>query len=765
MSTIRPILAALLAAAALTSCDSGNDSCLEEFLSKQNTHWTQIKYDVDTPGPDRPEGYKGLNKQGYYSGALMGNGLIGTNMYKAEAPDTYRLNVGRSDVTEQREGYDLYKKGRLPIGYFTLKTVGNVTAEEMDLSIYDAQTTGTFTTDKGSIAFKTYVHAIEDYIVFETTSKGEETGFKWDFVPFKAVSPRIFNGKDVPEWYLNSEGKSNPDPYLTSRDGVNILVQPLAKDTTFTDMAKYYAVAWKENKKGNSRRIIATVSFEDTEEKTIAAAADVVNKGLSESAKVLGKSHRQWWHDFYQNVAFLTFPDPAIERYYWMQYYKFASTARPGKPILDLQGVWPTWDTPWPSVWMNLNIQLTYSFLTKANMGEFAQPLWDSLWENYDNLVRNVTDIPGQEGWDDSACLGRICSYDLYNPLDPSLADSNNYEAGNLCWTLYYWYWQCLAYGDDEAMRDRLFPLLKSAVNLFFHIRRTNPDGTYSLPPTASPEYPVSNVGPNSNYDLANLRQALCELIEIDARFGINDPKLPEWKDFLSKMPDFQYSEETGYKVSETTEFIMNDHRHYSHLFMIYPYHMLDWNDPQMRAKANLSIDHWQGDQGYSRTGKAAMLSSEGLGDRALEEFNVFMNNFLQANTLYAESGPVIETPLAGASTLHEFYMQDWGDRLRIFHGCPTGWKDVNFKRMRAAGAFLVDAVRKEGKTESVEIYSEKGNTCQVQTDILPDELVVTSKGKQVDYKLLPSQEMGENGSLVEFSTTPGSMTVIARKR
>ena len=74
-------------------------------------------------------------------------------------------------------------------------------------------------------------------------------------------------------------------------------------------------------------------------------------------------------------------------------------------------------------------------------------------------------------------------------------------------------------------------------------------------------------------------------------------------------------------------------------------------------------------------------------------------------------------------------------------------------------------AVRKEGKTESVEIYSEKGNTCRVQTDILPDELVVTSKGKQVNYKLLPSQEMGENGSLVEFSTTPGSITVIARKR
>ena len=159
------------------------------------------------------------------------------------------------------------------------------------------------------------------------------------------------------------------------------------------------------------------------------------------------------------------------------------------------------------------------------------------------------------------------------------------------------------------------------------------------------------------------------------------------------------------------------------------------------------------------------MLSSEGLGDRALEEFNVFMNNFLKENTLYAESGPVIETPLAGASTLHEFYMQDWGDRLRIFHGCPTGWKDVNFKRMRAAGAFLVDGVREGGKTVNVEVYSDKGNTCRVQTDILSDELVVTRNGKQVDYRLLPSPEIGDNGSLIEFSTTPGSITVITRKR
>ncbi len=753
----------IFAAMVLAACAAPEDREIKEFLARQDTHWTEIKNDVDTPGPDRPSSWQGANKEGYYSGALMGNGLLGTNFYKGEAPDTYRLNVGRSDVTEQRSGYDLFRKGRLPIGYFTLATAGKVTGEKMDLSIYDAETTGTLTTDKGSIQFATYVHALDNYIVFETSSTGGEKDFEWDFVPFKAISPRAIDRNGVPSSYINADGKSNPDAYRADRGDLHCLVQPLAKDTTFTDFAKYYAVAWKEAAKGASRRIIATVTFEDTEEDAVNEAAAVIEKGLSSSTKALRKSHREWWHGFYKDVAFLTFPDPVIERYYWMQYYKFASTARAGKPVVDLMGVWPTWDTPWPAIWMNLNIQLTYSFLAKANMGDFAQPLWDMLWEHRDNLTRNVTDIPGQETWTDATCLGRTCSYDLHAPLSPTLASLNKYEAGNLCWTLFYWYQQCLAYGDDEAMRDRLFPLLKSAVNLFFHIRITNPDGTYSLPATASPEYPVDNAGPNTNYDLANLRQGLTELIAIDNKFGINDPMLPQWKDFLENMPDFQYSGETGFKVSETTEFLETNHRHYSHLFMIYPYHMLDWNNESERAKANLSIDRWQGDQGYSRTGKAAMLASEGLGDRALEQFEVFINNFLKPNTLYAESGPVIETPLAGASTLHEFYMQDWGDRLRIFYGCPAAWTDVSFRNMRAAGAFLVAAERKGGKTAEVKVFSEKGNTCRIQTDMLPDEIKVSCNGKAVNFKVLPCPELGGAGSLIEFSTAAGTTTLISK--
>ena len=67
----------------LTACSASEDQELREFLSRHDSHWTEIRCDIDTPGPDRPSGWKGGNKEGYYSGALMGNGLLGTNMYKA----------------------------------------------------------------------------------------------------------------------------------------------------------------------------------------------------------------------------------------------------------------------------------------------------------------------------------------------------------------------------------------------------------------------------------------------------------------------------------------------------------------------------------------------------------------------------------------------------------------------------------------------------------------------------------------------------------
>lgn len=647
---------------------------------------------------------------GYYAGALMGNGLLGTNFYKLE-DGVYRLNVGRSDVTETKDPYNVFNRGRLPIGYFTISPAGKVLDEKMRLSIYDAETAGCFTTDRGELRFKTYVHAEKDLMVFVADPDEGEKDWKLDFVPQEAISPRCVFGYDAPRGYVDSEGHSNPPARRIVRKGVNCLVQPLASDTTFTSIVRCYVVAWKTS--GN--RTVATVSQETTEEAAVSKAVDIVRKALKTPEKKLEKEHIDWWHEFYRKAAFLSFPDRDIEKFYWFQYYKFACCARPGKPIVDLQGVWPTVDTPWPAIWMNLNIQLTYSWLTKANLGFLAQPLWDSFWEHRDNLTRNVTANKGQEDWTECRVLGRSASYDLLSPLSPALAARNSYEVGDLTWILYYYYQQCSAYADDFQMKERLFPLLKSAVNIFFRIRIENPDGSYSLPSTASPEYFTDcEVGPNANYDLANLRWGLSALLTINEKYGLDDPMAPKWKDFQDHLAPFGYDEKTGFKISDLHEFTDTTHRHYSHLFMIYPYHMLNWDNPEDARRMQLSIDRWNGNTGYSLTGKASMLESKGDGDGALKLMKRFLAKWVRPNTLYNESGPVIETPFSAMCAFEEMYLQDWGGTLRIFYGCPSEWKDCEFRNMRAEGGFLVSARRQNGRTVSLTVKAARTGNCRL---------------------------------------------------
>ena len=756
---IKPLSILLLTVGYFSSCDYQTQDVLlnslnwDKFLGQHDMVWEELTSDPEGVNLDF------YQRTGYYAGAIMGNGLLGTNMYKLQ-DSIYRLNVGRSDVKEVRQPYNLFNSARLPIGYFTLNTVGKVTDEHMRLSLYNAVTKGTLTSDKGSINFSTYVHALENYIVFETQAKGEEKGFSWNFVPQQAISPRHWNNRNTPADYLNSEGKANPDPVLKEENDCHFLIQPLATDSSFQTIGKVYVVAWQEKRNEENRRIIATVAQAANEKAAMDEAKQTLKRAFSKSSKRLYIDHKSWWNAFYRKAAFLSFPNTQMESFYWAQYYKFASSTRPGKPVVDLQGVWPTWDTPWPAVWNNLNLQLTYSWQTKANLGELAEPLWESLWKYRDNLQKNVTDVPGQEGWTDAACIGRTSSYDMRAVLNPELAKTNEYEVGNLTWILSYYWKYCKAYGQQEQLMDRFYPMLKAAINLYFHIREEH-NGQYGLPATASPEYLVGqSVGPNSNYDLASLRWGLQTLIDLATQYRPDDPMLPQWKDFLDHLVPYPYDEQTGYKVSDQYAFEHTNHRHYSHLFMIYPYYQINWGQKENRDKIALSVNRWKGDQGYSRTGKAAMLLSMAQGDSALVEMEMFLNRFVKPNTLYAESGPVIETPLAALSTLHDFYLQDWDGTLRIFHGFPQAWKEASFAGMRAIGGQLVSAHRKDGNTVFIRVESTQGGDCRIQTDIPLDQLGVrTPSGLLVNYSVIDAEE-----GIVCIHTKPGDVFDLTNK-
>ncbi|MCG7310299.1 glycoside hydrolase family 95-like protein [Brachybacterium sp. ACRRE] len=298
-------------------------------------------------------------------------------------------------------------------------------------------------------------------------------------------------------------------------------------------------------------------------------------------------------------------------------------------------------------------------------------------------------------------------------------------ETGDLLWGLHN-VWLTYRFTMDAAvLRDTLFPVLRRAVNLYLHVLEEDAEGELHIPTTYSPEYGTTR---DANYDLSLLSWGCRTLLTVCDLLGEDDPKIPEWHRVVNRLTPAP-QDDTGLRIGADLA-LQTSHRHYSHLLWFYPLHLFDPADPEHEQLLRTSLEHWLGMtgalQGYTLTGAASMYALLGEGDRSLELLDQLMDEYIKPNTMYAESGPVIETPLSAAQSIHDMLLTSWGDRLRIFPAVPTGWKEVSFDELRAEGGFRVSAVRSQGVTKEVRITSDAGEPLRVAPTGLPSPWVAT---------------------------------------
>jgi len=701
-----------------------------QFLSQHDMVWEEIK-------------------PNYYSGAIMGNGLLGVNIYKDKDSCSYRWDIGRSDVTERRGGTEtLFNEARLPVGCFKLIPAGKVRSESMRLSLWDATTEGILDTDKGNISFKTYVDANREVIVIDTKTEGTGMDFRWVWSPDVAISPRTsfaYTRASIPQNYLD---KPNPHVEILTERDIHYSIQKLLSGWV-------YVTAWHRYDIGEMQRTLATVTYKTDIHAAIEEAHSLIET-YKKKAGGAEKQHKQWWHKYYA-ASYASFPDGKLESFYWRQQYKLACLTRPDKFIIDLQGPW-TNPTPWPAIWWNLNVQLTYSPLFTANRAEMSEPLWKALEDHKQSLIDNV-DV--KEWRKDASALGRSSSYNLVSPLRPDLAPTNQYEVGNLTWVLFYYWQYCTYRADEKELLEKFYPLLKRSIAYYLHLLHQGEDGKMHLPLTASPEYKPAA---DCNYDLSLLRWGLTTLLSINKEYRLKDPLQNSWKSTLANLTDYPADKEEGYTIGRGVK-LESSHRHYSHLLMIYPLHLVSWEQSENRDIIQRSLNHWIGMkgalQGYSYTGSSSIYALMGNGEMAVKQLDELLKRYIQPNTLYKESGPVVETPLAAACSMQELYLQSWGGKIRLFPAVPATWKNLSFINFRAEGAFLISAVRENGRTTFVQIESEAGGVCKIQTGMNVDGITISpiEGAPEYKYKMLNRQT-----GLIELSTRKGDIVQIKDK-
>jgi alpha-L-fucosidase 2 len=294
----------------------------------------------------------------------------------------------------------------------------------------------------------------------------------------------------------------------------------------------------------------------------------------------------------------------------------------------------------------------------------------------------------------------------------------------NLPWAIHNYYMQYRYSMDDAILRDCVFPRLKRAINYYLHHLKDGPDGKLHITTGLSPEYHKEGGHPDCNIDLALLRWGCQTLLDTCQRLKIDDPLIPKWKDVLARLTPYP-TDKNGLMISADTPFAMS-HRHYSHLLMIYPLYIMNWDQPENRDLITRSLDHWMSmpaaQRGYSYTGASAICASIGRRDDALKYLKHFIDDTgrfgCQPNTFYSEAGPVIETPLSAARSLQDMLLQSWGGTIRVFPGVPDEWKEVTIHRLRTEGAFLVSAARRGGKTQWIRIESLAGEPCRLKCDL-----------------------------------------------
>jgi len=646
-------------------------------------------------------------------GAFLGNGMLGSMIYQ-DGPQRLRWEMGRSDVTEHRRD-----NARLPIGGLVLTTVGQIKESSLRMDLWNAEVRGTVHTDKGHISLRSFIHTHEMGMMIDLQcDEGEEAAtFAWE--ARACVDHRNIKRFDDP-----------PNPPHLSKE---IKGMPVCIQRRFA--GGEYATAYKEISAGKARRIILSIADSFPERVAARQAADTVERIARTDFDILLSSHRNWWHGFYPKNM-VSVPDPKLESFYWIQFYKLASASRPHLVPVDLLGPWYR-KTGWPRIWWNLNIETLYLPVYTGNRLELGESFINFIDAKRNNFYRNAKDIWGFDG---CATVSHTTCYEGLRG-DGSAAPDKYVNPGDFTWALHNYYLHYRYSMDHSLVTDHskhaFYPLLRDSINLYLKILEKGDDGKLHLPKLHSPEY---GDDADNNYNLSLLRWGCQTLIDLNVKYDLKDPLVPTWKQTLGDLVPYPV-DANGLRLGADIS-ITKSHRHWSHILMVHPLHIMTGDQPENRELLEKSVLHWltvdkhRGINGWSRAAAASLYATLGDGDNAIRQIHGHMadKRFVRPNTMYIEGSPVIECSIVLNRSLQDMLLQSWGGKINVFAAIPQEWDSAVFHDLRAEGAFLVSAKRKAGSTAWVRIKSLAGEPCRVQPN-LDARASLLINGKRMDVK------------------------------
>jgi len=530
------------------------------------------------------------------------------------------------------------------------------------------------------------------------------------------------------------------------------------------------AVAWKE-KEGKWLGAWSITTSNESKE-PLRKARENCEKALRAGFAKSVIAHRKWWDSFWSRSS-VRVPNPIIERQWYLEMYKFGAAARPDTPPITLQGPW-TADNgkipPWKGDYHHdLNTELSYWPAYSGNQLEGALGFVNWLWRTRGNArawTKRFFDLPG-----------------LNVPMTADLEQKQiggwhqyTHSATTAAWLGHHFYLHWRYSMDRQFLRERAYPWLRETAVFLEAVTEKGPNGKRSLPLTSSPEINDNRLDawfPTiTNYDTALIQWAFEKTAELADELGKSEES-GHWRKVLGEMPDFAIDSQ-GKKMLVAKDYPLKEsHRHFSHLMAIHPLGLVRWeNGSEDRAviRASLADLEQKGTSlwcGYSFSWLANLAARARDGEKAEEALEIFSTAFCLRNSFHCngdQSGKgysnfryrpfTLEGNFAAAAGLQEMLLQSYSGTIIVFPAIPDSWKDVSFKTLRAEGAFLVSAERREGLTRRVEIFAEKEGMCRLENPFARSRFKVGGIAKE---------QVKEADSELFIPMSPGRRVVLER--
>lgn len=438
--------------------------------------------------------------------------------------------------------------------------------------------------------------------------------------------------------------------------------------------------------------------------------------------------------NYYNNPAKDTsFP---VLFYQFGRYLSICST-RVGLLPPNLQGLWADQiQTPWNGDYhLDINVQMNHWPVEVGNLPELDLPLANLVAGMVKNGERTAKAYYKADGW-----IAHVIT-NVWGYTEPGESASwgiSKAGSGWLCNNL----WEHYAFTLDQKYLEKIYPILKGSAE--FYNSTLVPyaaKGWLVTSPSSSPENSfylpngkTASICEGPTIDNQILRELFTNVIKASKVLRKDDAFRNMLEGRLKQLPPAGQIGHDGRLMEWLEDYKETDvhHRHISHLYGLYPAHLINPDETPALAEACKKTLDARGDDGpgWSIAYKQIFWARLKDGNRAYKLFTELMRPTIKTNINYGGGGGVypnllsagppfqIDANFGAEAGIAEMLIQSHAGYIELLPALPDAWKSSGeVKGLKARGNFTVSFKWHDGKVISYQVQSPRTRKVKIKVN------------------------------------------------